>query len=298
MPSGSRKRKSAKRKNASTSPPQQGWLRSHLQMLKAPSFRSGTRDLPDKEDEGRGDTNKGKERILPQYIGTKTGALTEIWDRKEVQGSHLYLRTGSEDATAEDMDKPTNGGTHIEAMPTEVFPSMSEELQKVETSRRSVVDESTEGLHVSVGLKKVTSGKVQVQTTTVDGKFENGGDLKGKGGEDKDTKEDQLDRVLEISEPVANGVAKTVSQMAEVAAALNFHASPNESEKKVTGHADDSMEAPCVILDGDSSRKFPLYDDMDASTPKTEIPHLPVVVSRGSIWNCCGLLEVFVSPKH
>ncbi|PKA61466.1 Bidirectional sugar transporter SWEET2a [Apostasia shenzhenica] len=70
MPSGAKRRKSAKKKKATTSPPDQhqGWLRSHLHLLKAPSFGNGLKAKEVIQEEAKGQRNmEGDQKDLSQF---------------------------------------------------------------------------------------------------------------------------------------------------------------------------------------------------------------------------------------
>lgn len=273
MPSDHKKRKFAKRKNkASASQPHQGRLRSHMQILKAPSF---------------GNAKNGKEK---HNISEKEAVGNE--DREQGEENIFFEFKGGEAANASEMDASENEGSRVSAIATEGISSGAENSQQVDVLKMSALDKSAEKLQETVNSELFESNELRGESVTSVTKVGWSGGLEEKNGE-KDTKEIEADNSLEdIPSQVKECVIVTeegeagqaAAKKEEVILAYAIDVSAHEKEDK-------------VMIDEHGSMKAAQDDVRDAITPKIEISHPPMVVQRASIWNCCGLLEVFITSN-
>lgn len=213
MPSGPKKRKSKRKNKSSVSPPHQGWLRTHMQMLKGPSPGNGS---------------KGKEKNKPAEQEAERSQ-----DRRE-------------------MDSLENEGTRVSATSTVAIQSEPENFQHADDLKTSALDTSKEATQVTESTESAVPNGVYEHSQISDINVDRSHGLEEKETEAEDTQENGVDSSLQNSVSSERDASAAVPEQeneeaavgkAEATPVLEVNAPTSENDEKLMVDADGSMKA-------------------------------------------------------
>ncbi|KAK8958266.1 hypothetical protein KSP40_PGU006292 [Platanthera guangdongensis] len=203
MPSGPRKRKSKRKNKSSVSPPHQGWLRTHMQMLKGPSLGNGSK--------GKVKNNPASQEAEPNQ------------DRKE-------------------MDSLENEESRVSATSTVAIESEAENSQNADDLKMFQATENTES-SVSIGVfEHSLSSDINVDRSHGLEEKREDEDTEKFGVDSSLVKGVSSQRDASAPAPEQESEQAAVGKAAEETPVLEVNVSAAENDEKLLVDADGCME--------------------------------------------------------